>query len=89
MRIEEVMREPHMIERGTVRQLNDPILGPFTVSGNPLRFSDVEQSLPPRAPFLGEHNLEILSQHLGFTDADVAKFTDQGVLHAEPMPDNI
>ena len=87
--VEEAMREPHLIERGTVRQIDDPVLGSFTVSGNPLRFSEVDQSLPSRAPFLGEHNLEILSRHLGFTEADVVALTDRGVLHAEPMPDNI
>jgi len=87
--VEEAMREPHMIERGTVRQIDDPVLGSFTVSGNPLRFSEMDQPLPPRAPFLGEHNLDILSRYLGFTQADVASLTDRGVLHAEPMPDNI
>jgi len=86
--VDEAMREPHLIERGTVRQIDDPVLGPFIVSGNPLRFSETNPSLPPRAPFLGEHNLEILSRYLGFTEANVAALTDQGVLYAEPLPKN-
>ena len=72
-----------------MRQIDDPVLGSFTVSGNPLRFSEMDPSLPPRAPFLGEHNLEILSRHLGYTKADVATLTDRGVLHAELLSHHI
>jgi crotonobetainyl-CoA:carnitine CoA-transferase CaiB-like acyl-CoA transferase len=86
--VDEAMREPHLIERGTVRRIDDPVLGPFMVSGNPLRFSETKPSLPSRAPFLGEHNLEILSRYLGFTEADVAALTDQGVLYKESLPED-
>ena len=83
--VEEAMREPHLIERGTMRRIDDPVLGSLTVSGNPLRFSEADPKIPPRAPFLGEHNREILSRNLGYSEAGVAALTDQGVLHAEPV----
>jgi CoA:oxalate CoA-transferase len=37
--VREAMEHPHLIERGTVRTVNDPILGEFKIPGFPLRFS--------------------------------------------------
>jgi len=86
LRVDEVLRHPHMLERGSVRTLDDPVLGTFQVSGNPLRFSAVDQQLPPRAPFLGEHNRAILRRHLGLTDAALDNLEADEVLRAETLP---
>ena len=33
------------------------------------------------APFLGEHNQALLTGYLGYSQQDVARLTEQGVLH--------
>lgn len=76
--VEEAMAQQHMRERGTVRKISDPILGEFNVPGFPMKFS---RNLP--APFLGEHNADILMQQLGYTLEQVRTLEADGVLCRE------
>jgi crotonobetainyl-CoA:carnitine CoA-transferase CaiB-like acyl-CoA transferase len=81
----EAMQQPHMIERGTVRDIDDPVLGPFKVTGNPLRYPGIDAALPHRAPFLGEHNRDILRRHLGIDDDRLNDLEAARVLQSEPV----
>ena len=63
--------------------LNDPILEPFEVPASPLRFSDFPDPLPLRAPLIGEHNVEILRDHLGYSDERIRRLQTEGILHSE------
>ena len=60
----ETTQHPHLRERGTVRTINDPVIGEFDISGMPLRFSRFPEDLPLKAPTLGQHNEEILTAYL-------------------------
>ena len=82
--VREAMEHPHLIARGTVRTVNDPILGEFKIPGFPLRFSDYPEELEFDAPMLGEHNASILEQYLGYTPVRVIELEDSGVLHRAP-----
>ena len=81
--IAEAVHHPHLRERGTVMVLNDPILEPFEVPASPLRFSDFPDPLPLRAPLIGEHNVEILRDHLGYSDGRIRRLQTEGILHSE------
>lgn len=81
--VADAMRHPHLIERGTVRQIDDRGVGPMAITGNPLRYSDFPDTLGLTAPFLGEHNESVLEGELGMSAADVAQLQASGVLHAE------
>lgn len=78
--VKEAMEHPHMIERGTVRTIEDPILGEFQIPGNPLRYSAFPDPLPLEAPFLGGHNTEILTEILTYSDDEVATLEKDGIL---------
>lgn len=80
--IEETVNHPHLIERGTVRTINDPIAGEFQIPGMPIRTSGYRADLPYVAPLLGEHNLEVLSRLLGKTPAEVDALVAAGVLQS-------
>jgi len=82
--VREATEHPHLIARGTVRTVNDPILGEFKIPGFPLRFSGYPEELEFDAPMLGEHNASILGQYLGYTPARVIKLETSGVLHRAP-----
>lgn len=84
--VKEAMAHPHLVERGVARPINDPVLGDFTVPGNPLRFSDAPAKTPVRAPFLGEHNRVVLRERLAMRDPDVDALERDGTLVAEPLP---
>ncbi len=79
--IREAMEHPHLIARGTVRTINDPILGEFKIPGFPLRFSGFPDEIEFDAPMLGEHNASLLERYLGFSAVRVAELEAAGVLH--------
>lgn len=82
--VAEVVNHPHMIERGTVRQVHDPKLGDFSVPGMPLRFSGFPNNIPLEAAFVGQHNDEVLSEVLGYDAARIEALRVAGVLHSNP-----
>ena len=78
--VEEAMQHPHLVERGTVRTVHDRILGDFQIPGLPLRFSAFPEPLELDAPFLGEHNQQILKEYLGFSGDRIAQLESEHVL---------
>jgi crotonobetainyl-CoA:carnitine CoA-transferase CaiB-like acyl-CoA transferase len=82
--IEEVVKHPHMQQRGTVREVHDPKVGDVVIPGMPLRFSDFAYNIPLATPHLGENNGEVLSTLLGYSAGDIDALTAQGILHANP-----
>lgn len=78
----EAMHHPHLIERGTVRTVGDPLAGDVEVPGFPVRTIDPADLAPADgvAPALGEHNGEILVGLLSKTDTEVQALADQGVI---------
>lgn len=81
--VADAVKHPHLIERGTVRQINDRGLGEFAIPGSPLNFSDFPDDLPLTAPWLGEHNQSVLADEIGMSAAEIEKLATDGVLHAE------
>jgi crotonobetainyl-CoA:carnitine CoA-transferase CaiB-like acyl-CoA transferase len=80
--VQEVMRLPHVRQRRTVRTIMDRALGEFDVPGMPLRFSAFPDELPLDAPFLGEHNQDVLGALPGYDAARIAALEAAGVLRA-------
>jgi crotonobetainyl-CoA:carnitine CoA-transferase CaiB-like acyl-CoA transferase len=78
--LSEAVQHPHLRERGTVRTVHDRILGDFQVPGFALRFSAFPEPLELHAPFLGEHNAEVLARYLGYEAERVAHLEKTGVL---------
>ncbi len=79
--VREASEHPHLIARGTVRTINDPILGEFKIPGFPLRFSGFPEEIEFDAPMLGEHNAALLEKYLGYSPGRVAELETAGVLH--------
>ncbi|MCC7122629.1 MAG: CoA transferase [Gammaproteobacteria bacterium] len=76
----EAIDHPYFKARGTVRRIEDRILGPMHIPGFPLRFS-AQPELPDLvAPLLGEHNTQVLAQVLGYDAARIANLHAAGVL---------
>ncbi len=86
--IEQVMNHPHMLERGTVRTVTDRGAGAFQMPGMPLRFSAYQNNLPLDAPYLGEHNEDVLGRLLGMDAERIIELTQQGILVNEVIPES-
>jgi len=78
--IPEIVRQPHFLERETIRTVSDRVFGDLLLPGFPLRFSIKRESRPLVAPDLGEHNETVLKQYLGYDAERLAQLTQTGVL---------
>lgn len=79
--VAQAMRHPHLLERGTVRDVEDPVLGRFQVPGSPLNFSAFPQPVDLIAPDLGEHSAEILTRWAGYGTSDIEQLIMEGIVH--------
>jgi crotonobetainyl-CoA:carnitine CoA-transferase CaiB-like acyl-CoA transferase len=60
-------------------EIDHPVAGKLVYPGMPFKFSNC-QCTQERAPLLGEHNKEIFCQRLGYSQKDLVKLTQQGVI---------
>lgn len=84
--VAQAMEHPHLVTRHTVRPITDRGFGELKIPGMPLRFSKYPDLLPLEAPFLGEHNREILTNKLGYSAERIGELEAAGVLVSEPLP---
>ena len=82
-RVDEVVRDPQVLAREMLVELDHPIAGRVRLPNLPFRFSGAETHPRAPAPLLGQHNREILCTLLGYSAAQVAEMERDGVLHAE------
>ncbi len=61
-------------------EVEQPGIGTYLVPGSPLDFGGVERLRPRRAPLLGEHTDEVLSELLGLGDAEIGRLYEEGVV---------
>ena len=87
--VPEAMEHPHLIEREVVRTIHDRGYGEVKIPGIPLRFSEFPEPLDLQAPYLGEHNKEVLGNFAGLSAAQVDALESEGVLKSEPLPDGV
>ena len=80
LEVEEVMAHPHMRQRGTIQKVRDPIFGEMEIPASPLRYSRFPEPLELQAGLLGEHNRQILGNHLGYSEARIAALEAAGVI---------
>ena len=79
-RLSELVADPHLRERGMLREVEHPTMGTVTVFGNPLRLaaSDPVETRP--APLHGEHTDLVLKEHLGLGADELSQLRDEGVI---------
>jgi crotonobetainyl-CoA:carnitine CoA-transferase CaiB-like acyl-CoA transferase len=72
--------DPQVAHRGTMFELDHPVIGPAKFEGSPVLFSRTEQDNWRSAPLLGEDNRYVLTTMLGLDDDEVDKLTAEGVI---------
>ena len=77
--VEDVFNDPHLQARGFFSDIDHPYTGPLKYPGAQFKMSETPWR-PGRAPLLGEHTQEVLTQRLGYTKDDVAKLRAQGAI---------
>ncbi|MCS6925739.1 MAG: CoA transferase [Candidatus Binatia bacterium] len=83
--IAQVPSHPQLQARGLFQNLPHPLLGSTPVAKAPFHFSTASVEIPSRAPFLGEHNEEILQGRLGYTAEQISALYREGAIVQEAM----
>ena len=81
--MDQVYKDPQVLARNMLVDINDPDLGTIHNIGVPVKFSATPGRIRTRAPMLGEHSVEVLIEH-GFSEAEVgALLADRVVLESQ------
>jgi CoA:oxalate CoA-transferase len=76
----EVLEDPHLHQRGTLREIEHPDLGPLTIFTSPLRFNGDPNTPRSYAPKLGQDNDVFYAQEFGFSPDEIASLRDRRVI---------
>ena len=77
--------DPYFKSRDMVKHIVDPVLGPLTIPGFPLKFSDQPEILDLQAPTLGEHNEKIMTDFLNYDVKTVKQLIKDGILFSKDV----
>ncbi len=76
----EVAGNPHIQEREMLHQVPLPDGGTMPVTGRPVRLSKTPTSIDRSFPEVGEHNREVYGGLLGYSDDDITRLIQDGVI---------
>jgi CoA:oxalate CoA-transferase len=76
----EVMRDPHMHERGMLEEIEHPELGTITLPTTPLRLHGLPRVPMVPSPKIGQHNEEIFGGWLGLSADELAALKAEAVI---------
>ena len=85
---QDLVENPHLRERGYLQEFDNPSapsVGPRVYAGRPFRIADASLDIRHVAT-LGEHNVEVLRDIAGMSDADIQQLVDEGIIASNPRP---
>jgi CoA:oxalate CoA-transferase len=77
---QEIFDDPQVAARRLMIDVPDPILGTVKLVGPVAKMSAGPEPLTGPAPLLGEHNSEVLTELLGYTNEQVGRLKADGVI---------
>lgn len=78
--IEEVYLDRHFNERGVFTDIDSPLAGRYKYPGRPFLNDEIPWAVRSPAPRLGQHNVEILCDRLGYNNQDLVRMRQMGVV---------
>jgi len=77
---DEVCHDEQLMSRKMIIDVEQPISGKVKVPGSLFKLSKTPGKIDYHAPFLGENNQEVLGKMLGYSEKEVNKLDDEGVI---------
>jgi crotonobetainyl-CoA:carnitine CoA-transferase CaiB-like acyl-CoA transferase len=78
--LDEVLTDPHLLERAMVVALEHPSAGALRVLGVPVKLSDTPGAVRTPPPLLGEHTIAVLAGDLGLDGAAIDRLRTAGAI---------
>lgn len=78
--VADIVADPETSAREMVVKLPHPTAGEIRLLGTPLKLSRTPARLRGVAPMLGEHTIDVLTEWLNMTPADIAKLAGDGIV---------
>lgn len=78
--VEDIVHDEHYQARNAAVSIDDDELGEALVQNTIPKFSETPGSIDHLGPSLGEHTEEVLKGTLGYTDDDLERLADDGVI---------
>jgi len=75
--------DPQIQAREMMVEVDQPFVGKIKMYGSPFKMSESPCAVRGYAPLLGEHNREVLTDMLGYTEERINALYDAEVLHKE------
>jgi succinate--hydroxymethylglutarate CoA-transferase len=78
--MDEVFRDPQVLHRNMLVEVDHPKAGKIRLAGLPVKYSGAEATIRRPPPVLGEHTGEILSGILGYDEKRIEDLKSAGVI---------
>lgn len=77
----DISKDEHIVgEREMLVKMEQPGIGEITVTNNPVKLSDTKAAIRRPAPLLGQHNLEVYGELLGYDQQKLEELAVQGII---------
>lgn len=76
----DIFADPHMIARGDLVAVDDPVIGPVRQQAPFPRLAKHPTPVPTGAPRLGEHNREVWCDLVGLSETELGELVERGVV---------
>jgi len=77
---QEIFECPHVEARHLLVDVPDPILGSVKLVGPVVKLSNSPKPITGPAPLLGQHNAEVLTELLGYSEEQVAQLREENII---------
>ncbi|KAM3555693.1 hypothetical protein ARSEF4850_005869 [Beauveria asiatica] len=78
--VQDTLNLEHTRARNMVVEVEHGGCGPIKLVNSPVKFSETQPGVRTPPPMLGQHTNELLSEHLGLSEADITALKEQGVV---------
>ena len=77
---DEVCNDPQLLSRGMITEVEQALSGKVKVPGSIYKLSKTPGDPHSPAPFLGEYNQEIYADLLGYSEQEIEKLSNDGII---------
>lgn len=87
--IELADEDPQIKAREMMPRIYQPFIGPMKMYGSPLKMTETPGCVRGYAPFLGQHNKEVLLDMLGYSEERIETLYKEDILFHEPAVERL